>query len=122
MPRGSKAKYSEPQKRKAEHIEEGYEQQGVPKKKAEAIAWATVNKQSGGGDKSGSGKVTSAKSKANAREDSANNAVKTKKAKASEDSLESHTKTELMAKARSKDISGRSTMNKQELILALRRS
>jgi hypothetical protein len=121
MPTGSKAKYSESQKRKAEQIEAGYEHQGVPKKKAEAIAWATVNKQSGGGEKSGSGKTTSASEKANARKDSANNAVKTKQAKASPDSFESQSKTELMAKARSKNISGRSTMNKQELILALRK-
>jgi hypothetical protein len=122
MPRGSKAKYSEPQKRKAENIEEGYKQQGVPEKKAEAIAWATVNKQSGGGEKAGSGKDTSHSEKKHAREDSANNAVKTKQAKAKTDSFESKTKIELMAQARSKNISGRSTMNKQELILALRKS
>jgi hypothetical protein len=121
MPRGSKEKYSETQKRKAEHIESGYEHQGIPKKKAEAIAWATVNKQSGGGEKSGSGKSTSAKEKSSAREDSAKNAVKTKHAKGRDDSLESQSKRELMEKARSKNISGRSTMNKQELILALRK-
>ncbi|RYY76160.1 MAG: termination factor Rho [Gammaproteobacteria bacterium] len=121
MPRGSKEKYSPAQKKKAEHIEAGYEHKGVPKKKAEAIAWATVNKQSGGGEKSGSGKTTSSTKKAKAREDSAHNAVKTKHAKASSDSLESHTKAELLEQARSHNISGRSTMNKQELILALRK-
>lgn len=53
MTRGSKEKYTEPQKKKAEHIEKGYEKKGVPKKRAEQIAWATVNKQSGGGEKAG---------------------------------------------------------------------
>jgi plasmid stabilization system protein ParE len=56
MPRGSKAKYSNKQKRKAEHIEEGYEKRGVGKKEAERRAWATVNKIHGGGEKSGSGR------------------------------------------------------------------
>ncbi len=56
MPRGSKAKYTSKQKRQAEHIEEGYEKRGVSAKKAEARAWATVNKMSGGGKKSGSGR------------------------------------------------------------------
>lgn len=54
MPRGDKDAYTEKQKRKAQHIEEGYEDRGVPKKTAEARAWATVNKESGGGNKSGS--------------------------------------------------------------------
>ena len=56
MPRGSKAKYTSKQKRKAEHIAEGYEDRGVSKKTAKARAWATVNKESGGGNKSGSGR------------------------------------------------------------------
>ncbi|MCA1196470.1 plasmid stabilization protein [Sphingomonas sp. R647] len=56
MPRGDKDTYTEKQKRKAEHIEEGYEQRGVSKKEAESRAWATVNKDSGGGNKSGSGR------------------------------------------------------------------
>ncbi len=56
MPRGDKSSYTDKQKRKAEHIEEGYEKSGVPKKEAEARAWATVNKTSGGGKKSGSGR------------------------------------------------------------------
>ena len=55
MPQGSKAKYTDKQKRKAEYIEEGYEERGVPEKEAERRAWATVNKDSGGGNKSGSG-------------------------------------------------------------------
>ncbi len=56
MPRGDKSAYTDKQKRQAEHIEEGYEKRGVPKDEAEARAWATVNKSSGGGKKSGSGR------------------------------------------------------------------
>jgi plasmid stabilization system protein ParE len=56
MPRGDKSKYTDKQKRQAEHIEEGYEDKGVSKNEAERRAWATVNKESGGGKKSGSGR------------------------------------------------------------------
>jgi plasmid stabilization system protein ParE len=56
MPRGDNSSYSNKQKRKAEHIEEGYEKRGVKKDEAERRAWATVNKESGGGNKSGSGR------------------------------------------------------------------
>ena len=56
MPRGDKGSYTDKQKRQAEHIEEGYEKKGVSKDEAEARAWATVNKESGGGNKSGSGR------------------------------------------------------------------
>jgi plasmid stabilization system protein ParE len=56
MPRGDKSKYTDKQKRKAEHIAEGYEDRGVPADEAENRAWATVNKESGGGNKSGSGR------------------------------------------------------------------
>jgi plasmid stabilization system protein ParE len=56
MPRGDKSKYTDKQKRKARHIEEGYEAQGVSEDEAERRAWATVNKESGGGNKSGSGR------------------------------------------------------------------
>jgi plasmid stabilization system protein ParE len=56
MPRGDKGSYTKKQKRQAEHIEEGYEKKGVSKKEAESRAWATVNKESGGGKKSGSGR------------------------------------------------------------------
>ena len=56
MPRGSKEKYTDKQKRQAEHIEEGYESRGVSEKEAERRAWATVNKMTGGGKKSGSGR------------------------------------------------------------------
>ena len=56
MPRGDKSKYTDKQKRKAKHIEESYEGRGVPEQEAERRAWATVNKESGGGNKSGSGR------------------------------------------------------------------
>ncbi len=54
MPRGDKSSYTDKQKRKAEHIEEGYEHRGVGKGEAERRAWATVNAETGGGKKSGS--------------------------------------------------------------------
>ncbi len=56
MPRGDKSSYTTKQKRKAAHIEEGYKKRGVPRDEAERRAWATVNKESGGGNKSGSGR------------------------------------------------------------------
>lgn len=56
MPRGDKSSYTDKQKRQAEHIEEGYEDRGVPKKEAERRAWATVNATTHGGKKSGSGR------------------------------------------------------------------
>ena len=59
MPRGDKSAYTDKQKRQAEHIAEGYEKKGVPEKEAERRAWATENKLSGGGKKSGSGRKAS---------------------------------------------------------------
>ena len=56
MPRGDKSSYTGKQKRQAEHIEEGYEKRGVGSKEAARRAWATVNKETGGGKKSGSGR------------------------------------------------------------------
>jgi len=56
MPQGDKSSYTGKQKRQAAHIEAGYEKKGVSLKNAEARAWATVNKLSGGGNKSGSGR------------------------------------------------------------------
>jgi plasmid stabilization system protein ParE len=56
IPRGSKAKYTNKQERQAEHIEEGYRERGVGEAEAERRAWATVNKMTGGGKKSGSGR------------------------------------------------------------------
>ncbi len=66
MPQGDKSAYTSKQKRKARKIEEGYEKRGTSKKEAQRRAWATVNKEEGGGKKSGSGrgkakKTTSAK-------------------------------------------------------------
>src|SRR5262249_30418102 len=55
MPRGDKSSYSSKQKRQAEHIAEGYERRGGGKEEAERGAWATVNKMTGGGKKTGSG-------------------------------------------------------------------
>lgn len=55
MPRGDKSKYTDKEKRQAEHIEEGYEGRGVPRPEAERRAWATVNKVHGGGEKPGGG-------------------------------------------------------------------
>ena len=56
MPRGDKSAYTDKQKRKAEHIADGYRERGVSRKEAKSRAWATVNKESGGGNKSGSGR------------------------------------------------------------------
>ena len=56
MPQGDKGKYTDKQRRKAAHIEDGYEDRGVPEAEAERRAWATVNAESGGGNKSGSGR------------------------------------------------------------------
>lgn len=142
MSAGSKEKYTTEQKRKAEHIEAGYEAKGVSHEKAEQIAWATVNKQSGGGERSGSGTTTPEWKKAAARKDSAQHAVATKHQSATPNSrgrqplerqpqerqpqerqpLEHQPLDILRAKARKKHISGRSNMSKDELIQALRRS
>ena len=56
MPSGDKSSYTDKQIRQAEHIEESYGKKGFAEKEAEARAWATVNKLSGGGKKSGSGR------------------------------------------------------------------
>jgi len=56
MPRGGKAKYTSKQKRRARHIEQGYERRGVRRREAARRAWATVNRESHGGKKSGSGR------------------------------------------------------------------
>jgi len=121
MAQGSKAKYTAKQKRKAEHIEGSYEAKGVSKDRAEQIAWATVNKASGGGERSGSGRNKSSQAKAESRHDSAKRAAATKKAKEKQGALENQTKDSLLEIARARDIAGRSHMNKQDLIMALRR-
>ena len=56
MPQGDKDAYTDKQKRKAQHIEDSYREQGVSEDEAESRAWATVNKEDGGGNKSGSGR------------------------------------------------------------------
>ena len=89
MPRGDKSKYTQKQDRQAEHIEEGYEKRGVAKKEAQRRAWATVNAETGGGKKSGSGrgkKVNKAPAKKGGRAGGAasarrSNAAKSKSAK-----------------------------------------
>lgn len=124
MARGSKDKYTQQQKRKAEHIEQSYEASGVSKDEAEARAWATVNRQSGGGERSGgSGQHKSAAAKADARRSSARRAVATRKGVPRPDRpLESMTRAELLHQARTRQIVGRSSMRKQQLIDALRQA
>ncbi|MGK9067525.1 Rho termination factor N-terminal domain-containing protein [Stutzerimonas chloritidismutans] len=131
MPRGDKSKYSEKQQRKAEHIEEGYEKRGVSEQEAEARAWATVNKQSGGGErKGGSGHDKSETAKRADRKDSSHRAAEARngaspnkgsaRSKGSRSSsLSDMTRDELMQKARERDVKGRSSMRKAELLNAL---
>ena len=69
MQRGSKDSYTDKQKRKAENIEESYMDQGVKRDEAEARAWATVNKQDGGGKLSGSGRKRSGMSGDDSKKD-----------------------------------------------------
>ena len=64
MPQGDKSSYTAKQKRQARHIAKGYEKRGVSHKTAEARAWATVNKETGGGKKSGAGRGKAALSRA----------------------------------------------------------
>jgi hypothetical protein len=79
MPRGSKTKYSNKQKRQAEHVEKSYEDRGISKKTAEKRAWQTVNKQSGGGEKSGGGQKVSEEAKKAARTESGRRAARSRK-------------------------------------------
>ncbi|WP_460161170.1 Rho termination factor N-terminal domain-containing protein [Pseudomonas sp. S2_B10] len=125
MPRGSRDKYTSEQKRKAQHIEDSYEKKGVSKDEAEARAWATVNKQSGGGEKSGgSGRKKPASAKSEERKESSRRAVASRKghSRNSETSKNAQTVDSLMKEARAKNIPGRSSMRKQELIEALRKA
>lgn len=128
MPRGDKSTYSDKQVRKAEHIEDSYEQRGVPEDEAQARAWATVNKQSGGGEKQGgSGQGKSPAAKHAARKDSAKRAVASKhgrspnsgNAASKSGKLGDMKKTELQKLAAERQISGRSRMDKAALIKAL---
>ena len=123
MARGSKDKYSAEQKRKAQHIEKSYEDKGTPRDEAEARAWATVNKQSGGGDKAGgSGRKTSQSTQEKAKADSGKRGAQTRDGhtRDSKASLQTQSKDSLMSEARSRDIRGRSKMTKAQLIEALR--
>ncbi|RON46137.1 termination factor Rho [Pseudomonas frederiksbergensis] len=125
MPRGSKDKYTAEQKRKAEHIEDSYEHKGVSKEEAEARAWATVNKQSGGGERAGgSGRKKPASAKSEDRQDSSRRAVASREGHARNNKASRDTQTvdSLMKEARAKNIPGRSGMRKQELIEALRKA
>ncbi|MBK5528244.1 Rho termination factor N-terminal domain-containing protein [Pseudomonas sp. TH06] len=125
MPRGSKSKYTAEQKRKAEHIEDSYEKKGLSKDEAEARAWATVNKQSGGGDKAGgSGRQKPASAKAEDRHESARRAVASRDghSRNSKASRDVQTVDSLRKEARAKQIPGRSSMRKDELIEALRKA
>lgn len=142
MPRGDKSDYSEKQKRKAEHIEQSYEQRGLSNDEAEARAWATVNKQSGGGEKKGgSGQRKSETAKRADRKASAQRAAAARKgepanrgpasrgpanrgsaqsrSRSGSTSLTEMTRDELMKRARERDVRGRSRMRKAELIRAL---
>lgn len=76
MPKGDKSKYTDKQKRQAEHIEEGYEKKGVSEDEAESRAWATVNKQDGGGKQSGSGRKKSSDASSNDAADRDSSATK----------------------------------------------
>lgn len=125
MPRGSKAKYTTEQKRKAAHIEESYEHQGLSKEEAEARAWATVNKQSGGGEKAGgSGQRKAPAKKSQDRHESAKRAAASREGhpRNSRVSLGTQTKESLLKEARARDIPGRSTMRKDELVEALKKA
>lgn len=120
MPRGDKDKYTDKQKRKAEHIEESYEAKGVSKDESQARAWATVNKQSGGVHKGGSGQKTSATAKKKAQKSSGKRAAAIRKGEPRpSQQLEDLTKAEFMDRARKHGIAGRSTMRKPELVEAL---
>ena len=84
MPKGSKAKYTSKQKRKAAHIEKGYEKRGVSRKRPKRALGATVNKSDKGGKKSGSGrgkKTSKAPAKKGGRKGGRAAAAKKKKSK-----------------------------------------
>ena len=79
MPRGDKSKYTDKQKRQAEHIEEGYEARGLSEKEAERRAWATVNRIHGGGEKRGGGGYGKAEDRAPMRKGARRAAASRKK-------------------------------------------
>ncbi|MEE9101125.1 MULTISPECIES: Rho termination factor N-terminal domain-containing protein [Pseudomonas] len=127
MSRGDKSLYSASQKRKAAHIEESYRHLGMSREEAEALAWATVNRQSGGGErKGGAGQRKSEGAKAMARSASARRAAKSRQGASTKPGgrslapLEALTREQLLERAKRKGISGRWRMRKDELIEALR--
>lgn len=105
MPRGDKSKYTDKQERQAEHIEEGYEKRGVSKEEAERRAWATVNKISGGGKKSGSGrgkKTNKAPMQKGGKKGGAASAARSEAAKSASAKKAARTRARNAAKARAK--------------------
>ena len=105
MPRGDKSKYTDKQERQADHIEEGYEKRGVPKEEAERRAWATVNKISGGGKKSGSGrgkKTNKAPTQKGGRKGGAASAARSEAAKSASAKKAARTRARNAAKGRKK--------------------
>lgn len=124
MPRGSKDKYTDKQQRQAEHIEKGYIEQGMSKTEAQARAWATVNKEDGGGKRlGGSGRAQAVKpSTLGGKTRSTRKTVTRQKTTPRADSLERENMDELMRRARARNIPGRSSMRKRELIRALQAS
>lgn len=126
MPRGDKSLHSASQKRKAAHIEESYRHLGMSREEAEALAWATVNRQSGGGERKGGGPRKSEGAKEMVRSASARRAAKSRKGEASKPGgrslapLAELTREQLLERAKRKGISGRWRMRKEELIEALR--
>lgn len=126
MAQGDKSSYTNKQKRQAEHIEEGYEERGVPEGEAERRAWATVNKMTGGGKKSGSGRgqrtnkaparkggtrggQAAAKRSAKERSASAKKAAKTRARNAASKSRARSAAAKKAAKTRARNASKRSS-------------
>ena len=108
MPRGDKSKYTGKQKRQAEHIEEGYEHRGLSSGEAKRRAWATVNKMTGGGKKSGSG-VGKKENKAPARK----GGHKGGRASASRTKAERSASARKAARTRARNASKRSSSSKR---------
>ena len=105
MPRGDKSAYTDKQKRQAEHIEEGYEKRGVKASTAAARAWATVNKETGGGKKAGSGrgkKVNTAPSKKGGRKSQAGRSTASRSAAGKKAAATRQRKTATRRRAASK--------------------
>jgi len=113
MARGDKSSYTSKQKRKAEHIEEGYEKRGVSKKTAAKRAWATVNKQDGGGKKSGSGAKKSSARKKSAGSKSASKKSASKKSTAKKSTGKKSTAKKSSGGTRKKSAGRKSTRSRR---------